>query len=326
MIHVKRNLRFLAVAVALIILLFPRFDSVVNTLRYNIGALRVTRAMRETGADRAEREHLLRMAHAWLAPARADQCRFEGPALYSLGSAYFWLGDRTQAIQTLSTLVETNCFKTGDDRLVTAYARLGELYIQENEHGKAATNLELALANLAGGERGYFVSQVAVLLGKELETLGQTDKAAQHFIYAAELDRHNHAPFHRLMELYVQQKDYAAVLYWHERLKTLDPTDPWGPFFLGQMYLQQGAYQQAVASFRHAVELSPSSEQAHFWLGVTYAALEDWEHATQEIQSALEQNPGFSYYHTLLNEYNSRLRKERETPHRNLTTSSEAVR
>lgn len=311
----KRSGLGLSLALAtIVLLLWTRADGIASALRFGAGTLEVFRAVLAEGVDPAKREQALQAAHDWQGPAFLGECGARGVAGFELGNADFRVGQWERAIAMFGAAVDSGCFRAGDYRLVAAYARLGELYAQGNDPHNAAANLRLALANSVRGAQGYFLSQTAVLLGDELAGLGRTDEAAHYYEIAASLDHHNHAPYHRLMELHLRLGDYASVLRWHDRLAALYPADPWGPYFLGEMHARLGEPDLAAASFRRAVELDPSNEQALVALAHAHASVQDWDLAAQAMRAALALNPDAPHYHTLLDGFTSNLQSGTGAP------------
>ncbi len=173
---------------------------------------------------------------------------------HDLGQILLELGSTDEAVALLESAVEL------DPRFKDAHLKLAEIHLKAGRFQQAARScrgviavdpvhrqarVQLAMALLRLGNRGEAIVELGRLmddhppenpaerlqLASLLATLGDVDRAMQHFVAVSELDA-----------------EPAVKALAHTRV--------------GQMRMQRGQVQAAIESFRAALELAPDQQEA----------------------------------------------------------------
>lgn len=233
--------------------------------------------------------------------ASGSECRGCRP-WYHLGVVALALEKQEKAMAYLARATLEGGSQPGDLQLVYAHTRLGQLLAKHGRAEEAITQLESALGLMPKGTSYPPAGEVHVLLADLLAQTGRDDEAARNYEQAIRANPNKNAAYHRLMQHYTERNDPERVLYWHDRLAAASPSDPWGPFFLGQMYLRSGDLAAAIAQFEKSIRLNPSADGPHFWLGVCHEQTGDFGAAVHAFSDASRLNPGSAYLRQRLDE------------------------
>jgi serine/threonine protein kinase/tetratricopeptide (TPR) repeat protein len=221
--------------------------AIVDALKMKL-TLRDKQGMNERSIDNVD-------AYQWYLKANAEWYRFTESAL---DSAVVYL-QRAQDI-------------AGDNAVLYSYmARIYFQYVnigarQEDYIQKAEAYAKKALALDPDCAQAY----VALA---DIETTGNPQEAVRLYKRALSLNPNNTDALKRLVSILTITFGKASIaMPFFERLKQIDPMDPWNYMLQGFLYFFDGRKEPAVEQFRRVCQADPGNLTARFFyaLGLTY--------------------------------------------------------
>nr|WP_281250316.1 tetratricopeptide repeat protein [Planktothrix tepida] len=130
--------------------------------------------------------------------------------------------------------------------------------------------------------------------GIKLEREGNLTKALEEFLKAAKLSTSHPEIYHRIGEVYLQQKKYKEALSSYQKALEISPKHYWSWRGLGDIYLEQSNLPKAIDSYHHCVEIEPNYFYGHQRLGQIYQQNQLFKEAVDCYKKALEIKPDSS--------------------------------
>jgi putative PEP-CTERM system TPR-repeat lipoprotein len=194
-----------------------------------------------------------------------------------LATRYLQLKDVTRALQTLQPMSDSS-----DPRIMVL---LAQAYDMQHQYAKSIEYLEKAGATGAGGEPLKRQIAISNLRAGHLDTgINELTKLN----VAARGDPQIAGP---LIDALLRKGDTAKALDVAEKLTSAAPTNPYGPFFQGQILLHRNDLDGAVSSFSRAIARDKKFVPAMYERAVALAARGDLNAADADMRSVLSADP-----------------------------------
>lgn len=193
-----------------------------------------------------------------------------------LATRYLQLKDPDHALQTLEPLADSS-----DPRTMVL---LAQAYDMQHQYAKSIEYLEKASAN-GGGEslkrQIAFTNLEAGNLDAAIDELTKLNVAAPD-------DAQSAGP---LIEALLRKNDYAKALDVATKLASAAPTNPYGPFFQGEILVQSHDLDGGISALSQAIARDKKFVPAMYERAVVLAARGDLEAADTDLRSILSGDP-----------------------------------
>jgi putative PEP-CTERM system TPR-repeat lipoprotein len=194
-----------------------------------------------------------------------------------LGSRYLELRDAGRAVQVLQPIADSS-----DPRVVLL---LAQAYDMQHEYSKSVEYLEKASSAGVGGDALKRQIAITNLQGgkvdaavAELEKLNAANPADPQFA----------GP---LIAALIRKNDFSKAQEITEKLALAAPTQPYAPYFQGQLSLRKGDLDTAISAFSRAIDHDGKFIPALYERAAAYGARGDLNAAETDIRSILSIAP-----------------------------------
>lgn len=236
----------------------------------------------------------------------------EGNNSYYLGLAYKKDGNAEEALKSYIKALENGA----DDAAEVNY-RIGQIYYEKKEYGKASAYFEKVAAKKPD------LAEAREYLGDIYDRAGNADKAVENYIRVVKINPNNmHAQF-QLGLNYSKQKEYDKMIAAYKKTINIDPNFADAHYNLGMAYFYRNMYEDAVSEFQTAIKLNPNDPAAYSLLaqtkttaydfhkskGSAFLTEDDFLQAREELQKALMVKSGDQEAQKFLDVTNEAIRK-----------------
>ena len=175
-----------------------------------------------------------------------------------------------------------------DRRYALAYAGLGDALFQLERYEEAIESLSTCLQIQPGLP---FAAKLYVLMGRAARTLGQLDRAEEHFREAMSIAPDEVPAMLDLAGVLRAQgrRDEADALMRHAR--ELRPNDPAHLQNIAEALRKEQRYDDALAAYREVLAISPDFALAYAGMGDTLFRMERYEESLEAMDRALSLQP-----------------------------------
>ena len=143
----------------------------------------------------------------------------------------------------------------------TAYVKLGELYLEQEQFQQAEEQFKKAIQITPGDDRAY------VGLGwSYMRQQGKVKRAEEQFKKAIRITPGNVWACDILGQLYLHQGQFQRAEEQFKKAIQITPGNPHAYNALGQLYLTQGRFQRAEEQFKKAIRTAPANDTAYYGL------------------------------------------------------------
>jgi putative PEP-CTERM system TPR-repeat lipoprotein len=194
-----------------------------------------------------------------------------------LASRYIEMKDATRALQTLQPFSDSS-----DPRIILLFA---QAYEMQQQYATAAEYAQKASDAGVGGDA--LKRQIAISNmqgGKIDDAIGELEKLNA----ASPGDAQVAGP---LIGALIRKNDYAKAQEITEKLVSAAPTQPYGPYYQGQLFLRKGDLDSAVSAFSRAIERDAKYVPALYERAAAFGARGDQKAAEDDIRSILSVDP-----------------------------------
>ncbi|MFO8128450.1 MAG: tetratricopeptide repeat protein [Bacteroidales bacterium] len=209
------------------------------------------------------------------------------PELYmTLSDVYIARGDVRRCREALKKAISL------DPGNQSAYLKMAELNLLLREYNNTFKYVGEALDLEAYNPVAYYIKGFAYM-----ET-GDTNRAVENFMIAADQDQEYYDAFMQLGTLFSLKKDPKAIDYYKNAIEAA-PDNTEAHYALAMFYQETGALEPATRAYERLLDIDPRNKYALYNLGfINLVYFDDFESAAAYFSQALEIDPEYAdaYY------------------------------
>jgi tetratricopeptide (TPR) repeat protein len=127
-------------------------------------------------------------------------------------------------------------------------------------------------------------------IAKCYDNLEQTDSAIYFYAKAISLNNSDYQSYIRLINIYIEEKNYPLALATTEDYKTTNPDNPKINSLTAFLYLFTIKYHEAIDNFNRCIQHGDSSKFNYKYLGIAYSKIENYDSAKVYLEKAFRKD------------------------------------
>lgn len=168
-----------------------------------------------------------------------------------------------------------------------AHMRIGIIYANNDENGKALSSFDKALKYLPKKDKEFRALPHAYRSDVYL-AMQDTVKALYEMNEAIKLDPENYNFYAQLGEIYFEKRNFNESDANFRRMTELDPGNTYGYMGIGRNAKEQKQWDKAIEQFTYVTKLDPEFAKGYSFRAEAYIGKEKWNEAADDLIKALD--------------------------------------